>query len=216
MLSGNIADSAQGTSSAPGTLTINPNNAGDSVLLSGNNTYTGTTSLGGNAAGIVAITNASAFGASTVGLDRTQIQASTNLVLNNNFINQSANPSILSGTSSLTIAGSFTNSGVNGGFSNNSTGPLTLAGNISLMATNTLTLGGSGETVLSGSVANFNATTGTVGQLAYNGAGGGVLYITNTGNSYTGVTDISAGTVNVASLSNYGVNGSLGMRLAAF
>ncbi len=190
VLSGNIADSAAGTTSGtPGTsLTIQPNQAGDTVLISGVNTYTGSTSLGGANQGLITITNSSAFGSSTVVLNETKIATSTNLVLNNNFGTQGPDPNIFTGSNNLTINGSFTNiaNALSSSWSNNGTGLLTLAGNMNLMATNTLTFGGSGETILSGSIANFNATTGTVAMLAFNGAGGGILYITGTNNSYTG------------------------------
>jgi autotransporter-associated beta strand protein len=216
VLSGNIADSSLGTTSGTaGTLTIQPNVAGDTVLISGTNTYTGTTSLGGNALGIITFTNSSAFGTSTVSLNKTQIQASTNLALNNNFSTTGNGPDIFSGSSNLTINGSFTNT-ANASFLNNGTGLLTLTGNVFLTsssgAVNTLTLGGSGTTIVSGAIANFNGTSGTQDALAFSGTGGGILYITGTNNSYTGPTNISAGTVNVANLSNYGVNGSLGNR----
>jgi autotransporter-associated beta strand protein len=219
VLSGNISDSALGTTSGtPGTsLTIQPNDAGDTVLISGTNTYTGTTSLGGAAKGIITFTNSAAFGASTVSLNQTQIQPATNLALSNNFTTSGADLNYLLGANSLTINGSFTNT-ANASFLNNGAGLLTLTGNIYLTATsiasNSLTFGGSGETILSGPIANFNGSSGTVDTLAFNGTGGGILYITGTNNSYNGTTDISAGTVNVASLSNYGVNSSLGARLA--
>ena len=243
VLSGNISDSSLGaTSGTAGTLTIQPNNAGDTVLISGSNTYTGSTSLGGNAVGIITIGTSAAFGASSVVLDKTQVATTTPVTLNNNFTTAGTNPTIdtFSGSSILTIDGSFTNSGesvtyttsgaesvtfngpltnsgTNATFNNIGSGVETFAGNVFLSesstASRTLTLGGSGTTVLSGQVANFNGSGGT-GNLTFNGAGG-ILDITGTNNTYTGVTDISAGTVNVGSLSNYGSNSSLGNRAAA-
>jgi autotransporter-associated beta strand protein len=219
VLSGNIADSAGGPTSgtAAGTFIVQPNIAGDTVLISGTNTYTGTTSLGGNHLGVITITNSSAFGTSAVQLNSTQIATSTNLALNNNFSTAGANVNILSGSNSLTINGSFTNT-ANATFNNISSGLLTLNGNIFLTSTsgavNSLTFGGAGTTILNGAIANFNGTSGTVDSLVFSGTGG-VLYITGTNNSYTGATNISAGTVNVANLSNYGVNGSMGNRAQA-
>ena len=221
VLSGNIADSAAGTTSGtPGTsLTIGVNGTGDTVLISGTNSYTGVTSLGGSAHGVITITNSAAFGASTVSLNCTNIATSTNLVLNNNFTTQGLFTNFFFGANNLTVNGSFsnppTNNDLNAGWYNNGTGLLTLAGNINLVSTNTLSFGGSGTTTLSGSISNFNATAGTVAMLAFSGTNGGILYITGTNNSYTGATNISGGTVNVASLSNYGQNGSLGNRSLA-
>ncbi len=197
---------------------FSPTNSGDTVLVSGTNSYTGTTSLGGAAKGVITITNSAAFSTGTVTLNQTQFATSTNLALNNAFADTGNNPQVFVGTNNVTINGAFTNT-ANASFLNNGSGLLTLAGNVYLTASagsvNSLTLGGSGTTVVSGPIANFNGTSGTVDSLVFSGTGGGILYITGTNNSYTGITAISAGIVNVAGLSNYGVNGSLGNRAQA-
>lgn len=48
-----------------------------------------------------------------------------------------------------------------------------------------------------------------------NKSGAGTMALTGTNSTYTGLTAINAGTLNVASFSNYGVNGGLGNRSAA-
>src|SRR5579862_945692 len=56
-------------------------------------------------------------------------------------------------------------------------------------------------------------TISGTGSIEQNGSG--ITYITGTNNSYTGLTQLNAGTLNVASIADYGVNCSIGARLLA-
>jgi len=82
--------------------------------------------------------------------------------------------------------------------------------------------GEAGASVLLGSGAvlrtgNNNASTTFAGVISGDGslakAGSGTMYLTGA-NSYAGITTFAAGTVNVATVSNYGVDSSLGNRAA--
>ena len=85
----------------------------------------------------------------------------------------------------------------------NSANNLILSGTTPTITVNAL---GAGEAVTVSAI--VNGATG----LAKAGAGSLVLAAANT---YTGTTDVSAGILNVASLTDYGVAGSLGARTAA-
>jgi fibronectin-binding autotransporter adhesin len=63
-------------------------------------------------------------------------------------------------------------------------------------------------------ITNASGTLGISGTTNVSITGGGTVTLAGA-NSYSGITDISAGVLNVGSLSNYGVNGSLGNRSAA-
>ncbi len=104
---------------------------------------------------------------------------------------------------------------------NTYTGPTTItAGTLQIGNGGTTGTLGTAASVANNGTLNFNFNnsqtistlitgSGTLGQ-----TGPGTTNLTNTANTYTGVTDISAGILNVAQFSNYGVPGSLGNRSA--
>ena len=140
---------------------------------------------------------------------------------------QFANPGAMPATGTVTVAAGTTlavNAGGTGEFTTATTG----AGSIGGLAAGT---GGQGAPVnfSSGSNVGIDPSNATGASLTYGGVitdfGANSLGVTKLGaastlvlsgaNTYTGVTDISAGTLNVPNFSDYGVAGSLGARLAS-
>jgi autotransporter-associated beta strand protein len=95
------------------------------------------------------------------------------------------------------------------------------SGNFGLAGTRSLNLGTGAVTLTTAASPQITVSTasatvgGVISESGFNTGltklGGGVLVLANTANAYTGVTDIT-GTLNVASLSDYGVASSLGNR----
>lgn len=100
------------------------------------------------------------------------------------------------GSNPITLAGTYTQSGGNRTLTNNNSAGLTLSGAAFLANDNvtarTLTLAGSGNTTISGAIANNNAGNTVASALTVTNTGTTTLSGANT---YTGVTTISAGTV---------------------
>lgn len=71
-------------------------------------------------------------------------------------------------------------------------------------AGSTLTVGSSGSSIYAGVIANGSGTVGIVKQNA------GVLTLSNTASTYSGVTTINGGTLDVARLASGGANSSIG------
>lgn len=205
-----------------GTTTI----SGGRLILKGSNSSAATTTLtlnqlhlgsasnGGLPGGNVTFGNGTQFNAiiQAIDADRT---IGNNLILNNTH-------GSISGDYSLTVNGNFTNSGGNRTLTSGiaSGKSLTLAGTVNLSndATNrSLTITGTGETIISGVVAN--GSTSTAGALVKSGAG--TLILTND-NTYDGTTtvnnngtllvtgSIEAGAVTVNNTATLGGSGSIG------
>ncbi len=88
-----------------------------------------------------------------------------------------------------------------------STGALPAGTSITLNGTTTLIFARTDNGLNMGQVISG---TGSINQ-----NGTGTTFITGINNSYTGLTQINSGTLNVASIANYGVNCSIGARLAS-
>jgi autotransporter-associated beta strand protein len=186
-VSGNIGEATPGSS----LIIRNADNAG-TTLLTGNNSYTGGTSL---FKGFLQLgsTNAIGTGGGT-------------LTFGGGFL---SSDSFVPRTIPHPVV--FTFNATLGSASNN--GALTF--------TNTIDLGTSVKTLTLASDAQFDGVisggldviTGALGGITK--AGAGTLTITNAANSYTGVTTFQTGITNAAVLSDYGVDGSLGNRAAA-
>ena len=154
------------------------------LSLGGSNTYSGATTLLG---GQLNINSPSAIGTGM-------------LILNNgtSIDNTSGAPVTLSTANPVNIIGGFTFAGTNP--LDLGTGPVTGATiNINVAAGN-LTL--SGPYATGGGLANQVTTK----------SGNGTLTIASTTSTFNAIWNFNAGTVNVASLSDYGVPGSLGNR----
>jgi autotransporter-associated beta strand protein len=181
-----------GDNSYTGATTVS---AGTLVLLGGNNSAGATTLTagtlqlggavrGGLASGTLTFGNAAAGAAviQPVGADRA---ITNNTVLDNAY-------GTISGSKSLEISGTFTNSGGNRTQTNNldSGKTLTLSGQVMLSNNNTartLTISGTGTTMVPGAI--VNGGTGA-GGLTKSGTGTLVLFGANT---YSGATMIGAG-----------------------
>ncbi len=204
-----IADADVSTTFS-GTITDTTNNlnlvknAGTGTLtLSGANSYDGVTTI---STGAVNIQNATALGTTTSG---TTVASGAALEIQNN-IAVGAEALSLAGTG-VSNNGALRNIADTNSYAGNITltaateiqsdaGALTLSGNIS-GATYGLTFDGAGDTTVSGVI---GTTTGTVTK---NGTGTLTLSGTNT---YTGLTDLNAGTLSINSIANLSTASAVG------
>ncbi|MBU6309176.1 MAG: autotransporter-associated beta strand repeat-containing protein [Planctomycetes bacterium] len=197
------------------------------TALAGVNTYTGTTTVA-NGGGALRIDDAAALpAASTVALVKSST-SSGSLILNvagtnrfdNVFAGFNSSNALSDGgtatiqniqgsntlTSNMTIAGG----GGNGMNFTSDGGLLTLSGTLSnavASSTRLVSLGGSGQGVVSGPIVNGTAG-GAVTSVIKTGAG--TWSLTNTGNSFTGTPAILDGVLDAANLADSGVASSLG------
>lgn len=181
-----VANVISGTGNVLKTATTN------TTTLSGNNSYSGTTTIG---AGSLTAAHANAFGTSAVTVTTAGSAGFTGgITVANNFTLNNANTvgalrnisgnNILSGTAALTAAARI-NSDLN---------LLTLNGNIS--GAFAITFGGVGDTTVAGSLTNLT-------NLTKDGAGTLTLSAVNT---YTGTTTISAGTLKLSGVGTVGLS----------
>ena len=211
-----------------GSAPITKNGAG-TLVLSGANTLNKTDS--NNAAfawkldsgGTVVIASDSAFGVSTgtgfmattlVNLNGSALQASGSALTVANPLWLNGSTTTVSGSESLTFSGTASSRGGNATVTNNITGggTLSLTGNVYTDYTTgfkTLTFGGTGNTLISGVIANNTGNVaGQNGSITKSGTG--TLTLSNTASTYTGVTTINAGVMEVAVLANGGTASSIG------
>jgi autotransporter-associated beta strand protein len=208
--SGAIADGAAG-------MRLTKSGAGKQVL-SGNNTYTGNTTIN-NSGGTLSITNANALGSGNVTISTAAANTGTlelaltgnNTIANTfngfasaNALTNSGNAQILNTSGNNTISSDLrvTTIGGNGLNVASDGGLLTLAGNITQTAATggrTLSLGGGGDGVVSGTITNGNATA----FVSVIKSGSGTWTLTGN-NTYTGSTTINGGTLSVGEANNLG------------
>jgi fibronectin-binding autotransporter adhesin len=126
------------------------------------------------------------------------------------------NPTI-SGSSTIDFQGTVTNSGGNRTLINNADAILLakviLSGTVNLSEGNTprtLTIGGTGNTTVSGLIQNGGTGAGGLTK-----AGSGSLSVTSVANTYTGPTRITGGSLNVALLADGGIPSSIGQASSA-
>jgi fibronectin-binding autotransporter adhesin len=194
--------------------------SGGTLVLAGSNSSNGDTTVSAGTLQLASATNGGLaggtlyFGSTTttgsviqaINADRT---IDSNTVLNNTY-------GVVSGTQSLEIAGTFTNSLGNRTLTNNiTTGKtLTLSGQVLLSehATTgrTLIIAGTGDTTISGAIVN-----GATGAGGLTMSGTGTLALTSDAGAYTGVTTVSAGTLIVSKLADGGQPSSIGASAVA-
>ena len=196
---GSMNTALSGVVSGLGGLT---KNSSSTLTLSGNNSYSGTTTV---TAGVLNIKHANALGETT---GSTTVSNAAALELQGG-ITVGAEALSLTGTGvsnngalrnisgSNTYGGAITLAGATR--INSDADLLTLSGGIS--GAQNLTIGGSGNTTIS------NAIATSTGRLTKDGLGTLTLSAANT---YTGATTINAGTLSIAAITNGGVAGALG------
>jgi filamentous hemagglutinin family protein len=172
-----------------GTSGVNKTTAG-TVLLSGANTYSGTTTL---TAGTLQVGNDAAFGTSTLSLSGGTVEGDGTARTLGNAISLIVSGSTIGGTSDLTFNGLLTNTGdytlnIDNASHTYLTGGINLSNN---GTPRTLTIAGAGEATL-GVVANGAAASGS---LAY---GGTATVTLNAQNTFTGDLTVSSGSVKSA------------------
>ena len=183
------------------------------LILSGTNTYSGTTTL---TAGTLGLGNNSAVGTGPLSLGGGTLATSggPRVLASGIATTLTANTSVTP-TDNLTFNGSFTNSGGNRVLSGTTnTGTTTFAGSVFLSEASgtgrTLILAGSGSAnpnyLISGNISDFNGS-GLAGSIQVgNGSAATAAKLTLTGtNTHTGATNVSTG-----SLLNIGSAGALG------
>jgi fibronectin-binding autotransporter adhesin len=197
---GNIAN--VGTSlglvkSGSGTLTLSGNNSysGGTIIrsnltLAGDNTTSGNTEL---VAGTLAIGHNNALGSGKLIISGGNFRAinGDRIIANAVDLTGTANPW---DTNNIRINGNLTNSGGNRTLNNTMSegAVLTLAGQVNLSESNTartLTIGGTGDTLVSGNIVNGGTGAGGLTK-----SGASTLTLSGT-NTYTGATTVSAGTL---------------------
>jgi autotransporter-associated beta strand protein len=217
----NTNQNATLTYSGTGTFTVNGNNTNFSSISSTTNVFatgmkvsSGTLALGNNNA-LGAFTDAGNTTASTTYLQlnggalRSTI---ANLTLANKTLLTAS--STIAGTNAITLSSVVTNSGGNWALTNNNTATTTLSGGVALAESDTarsLTIDGTGNTVISGAISNNTAGTATASSLIKAGAGTLTL---SASNSYSGGTTVNAGTLVASNASALG-SGTLSVQNAA-
>jgi autotransporter-associated beta strand protein len=209
---------ASGTTStffqaAGGTLAVNGLISGSGITLglagtgtiqlTGTNTYSGGTSVGG--AATVVIGNDSALGSGTLtnNAAATYQAGSGARSIANTVV--WATDGTISGANDLTINGSFTSSGsTNRAITVNNSGTTTFSGSVYLAGSDVaggLTVNGSGALVISGSITNNSGANTVASALTLNSTGTLTLSGTNT---YTGATSLTAGTLILGNKAAFG------------
>lgn len=176
-----------GDGSAGGKLAITMSGSGTWILNNASNTYTGKTTI---TSGILAAGSDSAFGTGTLSLNGGTLQGSGGDRSLSNTVTLDAS-SIVSGSQNLTLSGIFTQVAGDFTLTNNldSGKLLTLSNTVNLSNSNTLhtlTFTGTGDTTISGVIANGGTGAGKLVKL-----GTGTMTLSGA-NTYTGTTTIGS------------------------
>jgi fibronectin-binding autotransporter adhesin len=189
-------------SGVAGNLTIGNTGNMPTVTLNASNTYTGTTAVTNGT--LILGSSTALAGGGTLKLNGGNLQNGTGSPLGiTNPVTITANSGI-TGSTSLSFTNTFTNSGGNETLSNNLTsGNLTLggasagSGNVYLSEAagtgRTLTLAGTGSTIINGVIADYNGA-GLPGGLTIGNATAPTITL-NAADTYTGTTTLTNGTL---------------------
>ncbi len=213
ILNGTIADSASGATTPGSSITLTPQAAGVMFIINGSNTFSGTSSLGGNDTGIIVINNNAAFGTSLIQLNKTALEAGSGAVTLANSAAIVSSPDSIQGSGGFpfTFAGPMSVTGTQT-LNNNSNGLLTLSNNVYLTTSSSnanLTIGGSGNITISGPIADNNGFSGK-GGLIYNGSA--VLALSGS-DTYSNGTTIDSGTLTITPSGSISDSGGVGLTL---
>lgn len=187
-----VIENVAGGGGTAGSLTFNGTYTG-TATINGTGTYSGTTTL---SAGTYVLGNKAAFGTSTVALNGVSVSANTDLSGANAIANATVNlggNNTFTGSNNIQFSGTVTATGSRTVTNNLSGANLTLSGPVNLSSnatSNTVTVAGTGNTSITGVIANGG--TATASKLTK--SGNGTLTLTNA-NTYAGVTTISGGTL---------------------
>ena len=193
-INGIITNNAGANTVASG-VTLN-SSTGGTLALNGANTYTGATAL---SQGNLSLGNKSAFGTGTVAWNGVSTSASTDLSGLNAIGNTNtwgATGNVFTGTNNIQLNGSVTNTSASANTVTNTMSggaTLTLVGGLNLSSTaanRTVTFAGTGNTTITGVIANGGTSTASALALS-----GGTLTLTNSSNTYGGGTTISGGSL---------------------
>ncbi len=204
-----VKDFQGGISNGSGTIAVNKSNTGN-IWLSGNNSYTGATSVGG---GLLIIAHANALGSTTGG---TTVSNGATLGLRGGITTAAEALTLSPGTSSAAMlsnsSGNNTWSGniaASGGASTNTrisseADKLTLGGTVTISGTtHQLVLQGDGNIEITGQITGTSfissATNGT-----------GIRRLSNDTNSFTGQARVNGGILEFTSIANLSSACSLG------
>lgn len=205
----NVKDFQGVISNGSGTIAVTKISPGN-VWLSGNNTYTGATSV---SAGTLIIGHANALGSTASG---TTVSNGATLGLRNGITTAAEALTLTPGASSNSLlrnfsgnntwSGSITASGGSGTFSRitSDAGKLTLAGTVTISGTShQLVLQGDGDIEISGQVTGTSLLSSAI-------TGTGVKKLSNDTSNYTGQTRVNGATLEFTSIANLSSASSLG------
>jgi autotransporter-associated beta strand protein len=206
----NRSDDLTFSNSISGTGTLTKSGAGK-LLLPNNNTYSGNTTVNG---GTLQIGSDNALGSGAIlYLSGGAIEASGASRTITNQVNLTASSSVV-GSQDVTFSNTFYQDYVNntlGGvvLTNNLTAgkKLTINGTVPIKRqwdASTVGFGGTGDTVINGSITPGDQSSGNLGNLFKSGAGT-LTFSSASANTYNGLTTVSGGTLALAKLN--GVSG---------
>lgn len=209
------AENLKGTVVLSGSGVVQKTGAGRVNILGTNHTYSGVTVLVGGALNVAGLSN---YGVnSSLGNRVADADGDVGLLFQGGTLQytgataQSTNRAIQLGAAGGSIDASGSTVGATLSFTAASS-PDLFEGTVAVGLTRALTLTGTNTGL---NTFGMRLTDESVdARTVLNKNGTGTWYITNTNNSYGGVTTFNAGILNVASLSNYGVDSSLGNRAA--
>lgn len=170
----------------------------NTVVLNAANSYSGNTEIN---VGTVKVGNNGGLGTSTVyignggptfaNLNGVLLLTTSGLAVTNNIVTNKADTGGGLGSGTRTIGGTFTS------------GTSTYSGTLSIDGGAVLTAGSGGTVTFSGIIAN-GLGTGNVSRNITVNAPGGTVALTNAGNSYTGSTTVTAGTLDISGAGRLG------------
>jgi len=205
-ITGQVQDYSGGVGTAASGIQVN---SGVFTLTNNSNNFSGGIYMFGAGSKLI-LGGSSVAGAGLIHGNYYTLQATTPVVLANNFQEDTGHYVTVSGSNSISI-GSFTNSAGSGSINNTLTGgaALTISGTTFLQETTgntagrTLTVSGGANTTFNGPIVNGGNTGLLAGSFTITSTGTTTL---NGANTYTGVTTGSAGTVVLGSGAAFGTS----------